>query len=290
MLAETAKRNATARGLGGQVGLAHHALCVLELGHGRYGAALSAAHEALRSPTPFSGVSTLPELVEAAVRTDARESAVDAASLLADSALTGGTEWGAGMLARTRALLADDREAETLYVEGIDHLKRCRVMPQVARTRLLYGEWLRRERRPRDAREELREAARMFASMGAEAFARRAEEELHATGEHLVSRNPETFDVLTPQEVRVAELASGGETNRQIAGRLYLSPRTVEYHLRKIFKKLGVSGRMELAQQLRTGSVDGRKDSTEELPLDGNEPRPEVEASRGRVVGLDDDQ
>jgi DNA-binding CsgD family transcriptional regulator len=161
-------------------------------------------------------------------------------------------------------------------------------MPQLARTRLLYGEWLRRARRPRDAREELREAARMFASMGAEAFARRAQEELHATGEHLISRNPETFEVLTPQEVRVAELASGGETNRQIAGRLYLSPRTVEYHLRKIFKKLGVSGRMELAQQLRTGSVDGRKDSAEELALDGNEPRPEVEASRGRVVGLDD--
>jgi hypothetical protein len=289
-LAETAKRNATARGLGGQVSLANHALCVLELGHGRYGAALSAAYEALRSPTPFSGVATLPELVEAAVRTDARESALDAAGRLEESAVAARTAWGSGMLARTRALLAEGGEAETLYVEGIDHLKRCRVMPQLARTHLLYGEWLRRERRLRDAREELREAGRMFASMGADAFARRAEEELHATGEHLVTRSPDTFDVLTPQEVRIAELAAGGESNREIAGRLYVSPRTVEYHLRKIFRKLGVSGRMDLPQQLRTDSVDRRENSTEELPAHGDKPRPEVEAPRGSIVRLDDDQ
>jgi ATP/maltotriose-dependent transcriptional regulator MalT len=193
------------------------------------------------------------------------------------------------MLARTRALLAEDEEAEALYLEAIDHLKHCRVTPQLARARLLYGEWLRRERQ-RDAREELREAARMFASMGAEAFARRAEDELSATGEHLITRGPETFDVLTAQETQIAELASDGESNREIASRLYVSPRTIEYHLRKIFKKVGVSGRMELAQQLRAGSVDRGEDAAKELSLDGDEPGSPVEAPSGSVVGLDDDQ
>jgi DNA-binding CsgD family transcriptional regulator len=249
MLGETAKRNAAARGLGGRMSLVHHALCVLELGQGRYAAALSAAKEALRSPTFFAGVATLPELAEAAVRGGAVDAAAAAADRLEESAAAGGTEWGAGMLARTRALLAEGDRAESLYIEAIEHLNRCRITPQLARARLLYGEWLRRERRARDAREELREAARMFRSMGAEAFAQRAEDELHASGEHLIARNPETFELLTAQELRIAELAGDGETNREIASRLYVSPRTVEYHLRKIFKKLGVSGRVELAKR-----------------------------------------
>jgi DNA-binding CsgD family transcriptional regulator len=151
-----------------------------------------------------------------------------------------------GTLARAQALVADGREAERLYGEAIDHLRRCRVLPQLARARLVYGEWLRRERRRRDARTELQAAYELFESMGATAFARRAAIELAATGEHPRRRSPELIGVLTPQEKRIAYLAAEGAANAEIAAQLFLSPRTVEYHLRNVYLKLGIATRSQL--------------------------------------------
>ena len=161
-----------------------------------------------------------------------------------------GTEWALGVEARSRALLSEDDGAEALYREAIERLSRTSVRAEQARALLLYGEWLRREGRRRDAREHLRTAHAMFNDMGMEAFADRTGKELLATGERARRRTAETRDDLTAQERQIAELARGGLSNPEIGARLFLSPRTVEWHLRKVYGKLAISSRYELADAL----------------------------------------
>ncbi len=249
VLADDAMRDALARGTGTQVGFAHYAISVLEVGLGRYEAAFDATQEAVANGAHYVVAWALPELVEAAVRTERYDVAEDAVSRLEESAQAAGTDWGLGMLARSRALVSGNSEAEPLYLESIERLERTLVTPQLARARLLYGEWLRRERRRRDAREQLRSAQRMFRSMGAGAFAERAETELGASGERRQKRSA-ALTVLTPHELRIARMAAEGETNAEIAAQLYVSRRTVEYHLHKIFRKLGLTSRAQLASAL----------------------------------------
>jgi DNA-binding CsgD family transcriptional regulator len=241
---------AAARGQGIEISASHYALAVLELGLGRYEPALAAAQEACEYESSFVATSTLPELVEAAARSGEPEVAASAAGRLSESTLASGTNWALGVLARSRAVAAADGDAEQHHQEAVDRLKRCRAIPQLARARLVYGEWLRRERRRRDARRELRAAYQMFVAMGAEAFAERTRLELAATGSRTRKRPPGTVQLLTPQEARIARLAGEGASNPEIAAQLLISPRTVEYHLHKVFRRLGVSSRTQLAREL----------------------------------------
>jgi DNA-binding CsgD family transcriptional regulator len=176
--------------------------------------------------------------------------AADAFARLEPITNAGGTDWALGVQARARALLSDGDAAERLYQEAIERLGRTRLRGEPSRARLLYGEWLRRENRRVDAREQLRAAYEQLAAIGAEAFAERARRELLATGESVHSVTSGTRNVLTPQEAQVARLAADGQTNPEIGARLFISPRTVEYHLRKVFTKLGVSSRKELRRAL----------------------------------------
>jgi DNA-binding CsgD family transcriptional regulator len=163
-----------------------------------------------------------------------------------------GTDWALGISARSTALLTDGRPAEDLYLEAIDRLGRTRVAVDLARARLVYGEWLRRERRRVDARKELRIAHGLFSDFGMEGFAERARVELEATGEHIQRRGVDAVDQLTPQEGQVSRLAAQGHTNREIAAQLFISPSTVEYHLAKAFRKLDVKSRTQLALRMRS--------------------------------------
>jgi DNA-binding CsgD family transcriptional regulator len=252
-LAEVCKRDAVARGQGAFVNVADCAVAVLAVGKGRYDAALTAAQEARAEDALWSATRALPELIEAAARTRKPAAAHPALEELEGTARATRTEWALGMLARSRALLAADSDAEALYLEAIGHLKLCRVTPELARAHLLYGEWLRRRRRRLDAREQLTTAVQSFTSMGATSFAERASNELLATGER-ARRGVATQQVLTPQEWRIAKLVTDGGTNADIAAQLYVSPRTVEYHLRKVFRKLGLSSRTQLARELLESS------------------------------------
>jgi DNA-binding CsgD family transcriptional regulator len=190
------------------------------------------------------------ELIEAAVRSGKAELAVAALGRLSQTTAAGGTDWALGIEARSRALLSDNETAERLYREAIERLERTRVRVELARAHLLYGEWLRRERRRLDAREQLRRAHELFVEFGMEAFAERARVELGATGEHARKRTVETRDDLTPQEAQISRLAADGATNPEIAAQLFISPSTVDYHLRKAFRKLGVKSRHQLKQHL----------------------------------------
>jgi DNA-binding CsgD family transcriptional regulator len=215
---------------------------------GRYEEALAAAQQACDNPFATFHVSwSLAELVEAAARTGRPEAASPALSRLDEHARACGTDWALGVLARSRALVSSGNAAEPCYLEAIERLGRTPLKMELARSRLVYGEWLRRQRRSRDARDQLRAACRAFDSFGATAFAERARGELRATGEHISKRSPVAVEPLTAQEALIARLAGGGASNRQIAGQLFISPATVAYHLRKVFTKLGVSSRHELA-------------------------------------------
>jgi DNA-binding CsgD family transcriptional regulator len=188
----------------------------------------------------------LPELIEAASRSGQTGLAADALGRLAEATSIGQTGWARGIYARCRALLADGADAESGYRGAISHLSRTRLRPELARAHLLYGEWLRRENRRLDARAQLRTAYQMLDAIGMEAFAERTRYELIATGEKVRKHSVEARDQLTPQEAQIARLAGDGHTNPEIAAQLFLSSRTVEWHLRKIFTKLGVSSRREL--------------------------------------------
>lgn len=228
----------------------NYAQAVLYNGLGRHDAALEAAWEAMQ-PDPIGyGTQLVPELAEAAARTGDRTRLEFARDWLSERAAVVSSGWLHGIEARVRALLSEDEAADALYRDSIAHLSGTRMRIELARTHLLYGEWLRRERRRVDAREHLRTALEAFSGMGVDAFARRAERELLATGERARKRTAETRDQLTPQETQIARLATQGDTNREIAAQLFISPSTVEYHLRKVFRKLGVKSRTQLASRM----------------------------------------
>jgi ATP/maltotriose-dependent transcriptional regulator MalT len=241
-------------GEGGDLSLstAQWASALLHNGLGQYESALAAAQQVVepsqRLDATFNWV--LPELVEAAARSGHAVLAHHALQQLSEMTRAGGTDWALAVEARSRALLSEDDAAEDLYREAIERLGRTRVRGEHARAHLLYGEWLRREGRRRDARAQLRTAHRMFTDMGMEAFAERARRELQATGGTVRKRRAETRDDLTAQERQIAQLARDGLSNPEIGARLFLSPRTVEWHLRKVFSKLGIHSRGELAYAL----------------------------------------
>jgi DNA-binding CsgD family transcriptional regulator len=246
-LLEWGKRNATERGEGSAIGAAFWLTALLHNGHGHYSEALAAARQACEHEDVMYYGRALAELIEASVRADQPEEAAAALDRLTERTQASGTEWALGIEARCRGLLSDD---ESCYRGSVERLTRSRAVVELARSRLLYGEWLRRENRRVDAREQLRAAHEMFSRMGAAAFAERARRELSATGETVRKRSAETLDELTTQEAQVARLAAQGRTNPEIGALLFISPRTVEYHLRKVFPKLGISSRRELRRAL----------------------------------------
>ena len=250
--AEELLGNLAARYRNGGLGdWARNCLAVLDISLGRYAEAVARARVAYDHDNAGAVQRVLPDLVEAAVRCGDDLTAQDALRRLEERAPSAGTPWALGLLARSRALMADDDRAEALFAESIALLGSTRVRTELARTHLLYGEWLRRRRRRADAREELRTAYEMFARMGAAAFAERARVELLATGEHTRKRTEPTEHDLTPQERRIAGLAAEGATNTEIATRLFITQSTVEYHLNKVFRKLGITSRRQLRTVLQ---------------------------------------
>jgi DNA-binding CsgD family transcriptional regulator len=247
VLFEAAEPLAIARGGEGIVlTFSEHARAVLYNSLGRYGDALAPAQSAGERDELMVSVWTLPELVEAAARCGLDAVANAAIESLSEHARAAGTELALGIEARSKALLSDGQVAEQLYREAIERLGRSRLVFELARAHLLYGEWLRRHRRRIDARGQLRVAREAFTSMGAEAFVARAGRELLATGETARKRTDQARDELTAQETQIAQFARDGLSNAEIGARLFISPRTVEYHLHKVFTKLGISSREHL--------------------------------------------
>ena len=251
-LHDTTVLSVTQRGEGVGLTFAEWARALLYNGHRRCNDALSAAKRATSyAPDPGSLIWPLVELIEGAVGTQENEVAVNAYDHLAEMTSASGTDWALGLQARSKALLSGGDEAEGLYRESINRLDRTRMRVDLARAHLLYGEWLRRERRHNEAREQLRTAHTMFETMGMAAFAERANRELRAAGGPARKRvDASRYDDLTPQEVQVARMARDGLSNPEIAGRLFISPHTVQYHLRKVYTKLGLTSRKQLEHAL----------------------------------------
>lgn len=224
------------------------AMAVLHNSRGNYPAAQKAASQACDTYEQSVRWQALHELVEAATRAGDPESASGAMEELTMRARASGTEWALGVAARSRALTSVGAEAEEHYREAIERLQRCRMGAFLARAHLVYGEWLRREGRRHDAREQLRTAHTLLSGMGAEAFATRAARELRATGEHPRKRSVQPTDALTAQELAIARLVATGATSREVGAQLFLSPRTIEAHLRNIFRKLGITSRRQLKE------------------------------------------
>ena len=250
-------QDAKARGLERPIGFSQCVTALLYNGLGRYHEALAAAQRA-RAYFPTDHLDDLGqlgwaliELVEAGVHTGSRDLAADALRRLEERTSACGTDWALGIEARSRALLSEGDAAERLYREAIERLSRTRIRAELARARLHYGEWLRRENRRVDAREHLRRAHDEFVSMGAGAFAARAKRELRSTGERARQRRDETRYELTPSETQIARLAREGLTNSEISAQLFISPRTVEWHLHQVFMKLGITSRRGLHEKLR---------------------------------------
>lgn len=245
-LLESAAAEATARGEGRVLGLTGYLAAILYNGLGRYDEAFASAQRACEfEDLGFFGW-CLMELIEAAVHTGAQEVAAAALDQMQKRTESSGTHWGLGALASAQALLADDASADRLFTEAIEHLECTHIAVFLARTHLCYGEWLRRMNRRVDARIHLHEAHEMFTRMGADAFAERARRELIATGEKARKKTGNSGDELTPQEAQIARLASEGLTNQEIGAQLFISTHTVEWHLRKVFVKLGVTSRRQL--------------------------------------------
>jgi DNA-binding CsgD family transcriptional regulator len=240
--------NATERGEGRGIGGWGYATAVLYNGLGRYEAALASARRACEYDDLGYFGFCLVELVEAAARSGAHEEAAAAVEQLEERTDATGTDWGLGVQSWSRALISEGETAELLYREAIERLERSRIAVHLARAQLDYGEWLRRENRRVDAREHLRTAHGMFSQFGAEAFAERARRELLATGETARSRTDETRGALTPQEAQIARLAQDGLSNPEIGAQLFISPRTVQYHLHKVFQKLEITSRNQLGR------------------------------------------
>jgi DNA-binding CsgD family transcriptional regulator len=250
-LIDESRADVTRRGEGIGLSVLDWAEAVLYNGLGRYEEARAAAIRAAEFPHDLSTSNwVMVELIEAAVRAGTRDLAAGARTRLVEMARLSGTDWALGIAARSEALFVDDQGAEELYAEAVDRLGRTRMAFDLARAHLVYGEWLRRQRRRLDARGQLRTARDLFSDFGTEAFAERARVELEATGERARRRTVDTLDQLTPQEAQVARLVAQGNTNREIAAQLFISSSTVEYHLRKVFGKLGVKSRTQLATRL----------------------------------------
>jgi DNA-binding CsgD family transcriptional regulator len=248
------RRSVTERGEGSALGMLWRLSALLHNGRGQYSEALEAAQQACQHEDVIAYGWALVELIEASVRSLRPDEAAAPLDRLSERTQASGTEWALGIEARCRALLSDD---ESLYAESVERLARSRAAVEHARSRLLYGEWLRRENRRLDARHQLRTAHEMFSAMGARAFAERARRELLVTGATVRKRTVDTSQELTAQEAQVAWLARDGHTNSEIGAQLFISQRTVEYHLRKVFAKLGVSSRRELRKALPATERDG---------------------------------
>jgi DNA-binding NarL/FixJ family response regulator len=249
-LIESTIRDAEAGGQGLSVQWAEWVSAILFNGLGRYDRALASAQRAAEGPALHVSPWSLIEVIEAAARTARPDVAARALERVMAATAPSSTDWGRGMQARCRALLSQGESAERLHREAIERLVRTRRRPELARAHLLYGEWLRRENRRVEARERLHAAHDMFTAIGMEAFAQRARAELSATGVKVRKRTVATRDELTAQERQIAELARDGVSNPEIAARLFLSRRTVEWHLRNVFNKLGIRSRQNLAQAL----------------------------------------
>jgi DNA-binding CsgD family transcriptional regulator len=245
-----ATEDAIARGEGFAVQNANWSEAVLSNGLGRYAKALAVAESATEETSlPYIAQWILPELIEAAARTGRADLARQALGRL--SAMTiEGSDWAKGLEARSRALVSEGQEAEQGYAEAIERLGRTPLRPELARAHLLFGEWLRRENRRIDARHQLHAAYHLFTAIGAEAFTERARTELLATGEKVREREVDLDHQLTPQEEHIVRLARDGRSNLEIAAELFLSTRTVEWHLRKVYAKLGITSRRDLHQAL----------------------------------------
>jgi DNA-binding CsgD family transcriptional regulator len=249
-LIEMTNREARARGEGIGLAVSEYARAVLCNGLGAYEEALAAAVSASEYQEAVVENWGLSELIEPSTRTGRTDLAAAALDRLASKAGATGTHWALGIEARSRALISPDDIADGLFRDAIEHLSQTRVRAELARTHLLYGEYLRRANRRVDARRELNAAHEMFSAMGMEGFAERARHELLATGERVRKRRVETRDELTPQEEHIARMAGDGQSNAEISARLFLSPRTVEWHLRKVFDKVGVTSRKQLRNAL----------------------------------------
>jgi DNA-binding CsgD family transcriptional regulator len=262
-LIDATVQEATGRGTGILAGLAACASAVLDNGLGRYDAARDAAREVFESDHLGFGPLVVPELAEAAARTGDVAAVRAALAWLSERTRATPTEWALGIEARIRALLSDGQAADSFYRESVERLGRTRVRAELARSHLLYGEWLRRQGRRMDAREQLRTAHRMLEEMGMEAFAERARRELAATGETARTRTAPAARAgasapLTAQEAQVARLARDGLSNPEIGARLFISPRTAQYHLSNVFTKLGISSRSQLDRVLPIGPDTAR--------------------------------
>ncbi|HEY2441695.1 MAG TPA: AAA family ATPase [Streptosporangiaceae bacterium] len=254
---DAAVKDATARGEGRILGMAGYATAVLNNGLGRYPAALAGARLACEHDDLGYFNWSLAELVEAGPRSGALEEATAALRQLEGRTQASATDWALGVLARSKALLSSGHAAESLYREATERFERVKMVIHLARVHLLYGEWLRREGRRADARAQLRAAYGMFTDIGMHAFAERARQELLATGETVRKRTADTGNGLSPQESQIAHLARAGMSNPEIAAQLFLSPRTVEYHLAKVFTKLDIPSRRQLRQALPDGDGAG---------------------------------
>lgn len=244
---DAARAEVSGRGEGAGLSFIDWAESVLDNGLGHYADALAAARRVVGHTDLVTSNWALPELIEAATRVGAFEIAADADRQLTARSRASGTEWALGIAARAHALLVEDGQVDDLYLEAIQRLERTRIAVDLARAHLLYGEWLRRQRRRVDARNELRTAHEMFSGFGMEAFAERTRVELLAGGDRVRTATVETFDHLTAQELQVARHAAQGKTNKEIAAQLFISPSTVEYHLHKAFRKLDIKSRVQLA-------------------------------------------
>jgi DNA-binding CsgD family transcriptional regulator len=249
-LREAHVRDATARGEGLVFEVAEWAAAVLHNGLGEYRDALAAAQRASEQDELGFAIWVLPEFVEAAARSGEASLARSALERLTERTRLSSTDWARAVAAGSRALVSEGQAAEDLYLEAIDCFGRTRIRVALARAHLVYGEWLRRESRRIDARRQVRMAHGMFEGMGAKAFAERARRELMVTGETVRKRSVETRDELTPQEAQIARLAREGHTSPEIASQLFISPRTVDWHLRKVFAKLGITSRRQLPTAL----------------------------------------
>jgi DNA-binding NarL/FixJ family response regulator len=248
--ARAAMAAATARGEGFAVEVAEWGIATLHLGLGEYADAAAAASRAYDHDGLGFNVWILPELIEAAIRSGDEATARTAFERLTERSSLSETPWARGIEARSRALLSHGAAAERHYVEAIEQLARSQVVVHHARAELIYGEWLRRQQRRVDARLQLRSAYSALDAMGASGFAERARRELAATGDAVRGRTADARDELTPQEAQIARMATEGQTNPEIAAQLFLSGRTVDWHLEKVYAKLGVTSRAELAHTL----------------------------------------